>query len=60
MWQPTSFRYISSDRLDEWEQLMREQVGIPASRLARDDNGSATGSATLPKDCLDDSDYLSE
>jgi hypothetical protein len=60
MLQPASFRRVGSDRLAEWEQLMQEHVGLRAARFGEKATASATLSATLPKDCIDDSDYDSE
>jgi hypothetical protein len=58
MLQPSSFTPIGNDRLGEWEQITREHVGLTSARLSQD--GSGTLSATLPNECMDDSDYLSE
>jgi hypothetical protein len=60
MWQPSRFELVEADRLAEWERNIREHVGLPVSAIRRDQGGSETGSATLPKDCIDDSDYQSE
>jgi hypothetical protein len=60
MLQPASFRRVGSDRLAEWEQLMQEHVGLRPARFGEKLAASATLSATLPKDCIDDSDYDSE
>lgn len=57
MWQPSRFRLIPAERLTEWERLLRLRVGLPIEGLASDQvGGSATLSATLPNDCMDDSD----
>jgi hypothetical protein len=59
--QPSRFAFVPSDRLSEWERLVRERVGLPISGCNRQEAAnSATLSATLPNDCMDDSDYLSE
>ncbi|MEV0095036.1 hypothetical protein [Streptomyces sp. NPDC050738] len=55
-WQPTSFDPIGPDQLMEWERITREHVGLPALQLGADAS-SGTLSATLPNDCMDDSDY---
>lgn len=59
MWQPIRFELVPSERLHEWETLIREEIGLPVAAVRRG-GGSATLSATLPDDCMDDSDYLSE
>ncbi len=59
MWQPTRFELVPSDRLHEWEQQIRDLVGLPISSI-RQEGGSATWSATSPDECMDDSDYLAE
>jgi hypothetical protein len=56
MWQPYRFELVPGDKLAEWERVTREHVGVPASQISLGDRGSATISATLPKDCMDDSD----
>lgn len=53
---PTSFEPVPPERLAEWERITREQVGLPALRLGAALDGG-TSSATLPNDCMDDSDY---
>jgi hypothetical protein len=57
--QPDTFAPVASEQLAEWEQIMREHVGLTAGQVARE-GGSGTLSATLPNDCIDDSDYASE
>lgn len=57
MWQPSRFERVKADGLAEWERNIREQVGLPVSSIRRDAGGSETLSATLPNDCMDDSDY---
>ena len=56
MWQISRFRVIPPDKLAEWENSIREQVGLPVSTVDKLER-SATGSSTLPHDCFDDSDY---
>ena len=60
MLQPSSFTRVGSERLAEWDQIMEEHVGLRVARFGEKVAASATGSATLPNDCLDDSDYESE
>ena len=61
MWQPSTFRIVPADRLTEWERLLSMRVGLPIEGLATDQvGGSATLSATLPNDCMDDSDMHKE
>lgn len=60
MFQPSSFIPVTSDRLAEWEDLMREQVGLTTARFTGKAADSGCLSATLPKDCIDDSDVLEE
>lgn len=60
MHQPSRFAFVRSDRLSEWERLMRERVGLPVSGVDQEAANSGTLSATLPNDCMDDSDYHSE
>jgi hypothetical protein len=58
--QSSSFTRVGSDRLAEWEQIMEEHVGLRVARFGEKAAASATLSATLPNDCIDDSDYESE
>jgi hypothetical protein len=60
MWQPSRFELVAGEKLAEWERQIREHVGMPVSEIRSDAGGSACLSATLPNDCMDDSDYLSE
>lgn len=60
MFQPSSFSRVGPDRLGEWEQIMQEHVGLRAARFGKKAANSGTLSATLPNDCMDDSDYASE
>jgi hypothetical protein len=60
MWQPSRFHAVPAERLAEWERLLRARVGLPAQGIAADDFGIATLSATLPNDCMDDSDHASQ
>jgi hypothetical protein len=39
---------------------MQEHVGLRAARFGEKAANSGTLSATLPNDCMDDSDYASE
>ncbi len=59
MLQPDTFYPVPSDQLAEWERTVREHVGLTAARISNVE-GSATGSSTLPNDCIDDSDYEPE
>jgi hypothetical protein len=56
MWQPSRFRKVPAERLAEWERVLRVRVGLPIEGLASDQVGNASLSATLPNDCMDDSD----
>lgn len=60
MWQPSRFDPVPPDKLAEWERVVREHVGMPATGFSADMAGSRTLSATLPNDCMDDSDYEAE
>lgn len=57
MWQPSRFHVVPSERLAEWERVLRSRVGLPTEGIAADEAGSGTLSATLPNDCMDDSDF---
>ena len=57
MWQISRFIRVTEDRLAEWERRVRRQVGLPLTDMGTLQAGSiATLSATLPNDCIDDSD----
>ena len=57
MWQISRFMLVPQDRLTEWERHIREQVGLPLTGIGPLQGASiATLSATLPNDCMDDSD----
>jgi hypothetical protein len=60
MFQPSSFSRVGPGRLAEWEQIMQTRVGLRAARFGEKAANSGTLSATLPNDCMDDSDYESE
>jgi hypothetical protein len=61
MFQPSRFERVGSDRLSEWEDVVRNEVGLPASRFdAGAVSNSGTLSVSLPDECMDDSDYESE
>jgi hypothetical protein len=53
MFQPTRFRVIPPDRLSEWEELMKNRVGIPAIIGGFPAGGGATGTVS---DCPDADD----
>jgi hypothetical protein len=42
------------------EQIAREHVGLTTARFGQDGARSETLSATLPNDCMDDSDFAAE
>jgi hypothetical protein len=57
MWQISRFILVTADRLTEWERHIRQQVGLPLTGIGPLQAASiATLSATLPNDCMDDSD----
>jgi hypothetical protein len=59
MWQISRFIVVPEDRLAEWERQIREQVGMPVAAIGTlEQAGSGSWSATLPNDCMDDSDYM--
>jgi hypothetical protein len=61
MFQPARFERVVSDRLSEWEDVVRKEVGLPVSGLdAGAVSNSGTWSVSLPDECMDDSDYESE
>ena len=59
MHQPSRFDLVPTDKLHEWEQRVRDDVGLPVE-FARNGGGSECLSATLPNDCMEDCDYLAE